>query len=100
MVASPRRLLSGLLIVRRVALQLHGCTFLRRNVCATLRTVLYRLTDTGSYSQRMQQGADLSHVICSPTASGAIKSYSPDLIVHPILNDSVYVAHATIDTAH
>ncbi|KAF9477610.1 H-hydrate dehydratase [Pholiota conissans] len=33
------------------------------------------------------QGADLSHVICSPTASGAIKSYSPDLIVHPILNE-------------
>jgi ATP-dependent NAD(P)H-hydrate dehydratase len=30
-------------------------------------------------------GVDLSHVICSPTAAGAIKSYSPDLIVHPIL---------------
>ncbi|KAH8833265.1 Ribokinase-like protein [Flagelloscypha sp. PMI_526] len=30
-------------------------------------------------------GADLSHVICSPTAAGSIKSYSPDLIVHPIL---------------
>ncbi|KIY71897.1 YjeF domain-containing protein [Cylindrobasidium torrendii FP15055 ss-10] len=30
-------------------------------------------------------GADLSHVICSPTAAPAIKSYSPDLIVHPIL---------------
>ncbi|KAF6761687.1 H-hydrate dehydratase [Ephemerocybe angulata] len=33
-------------------------------------------------------GADLSHVICSPTAAGAIKSYSPDLIVHPILSES------------
>ncbi|KAK7677588.1 hypothetical protein QCA50_019399 [Cerrena zonata] len=32
-------------------------------------------------------GADLSHVICSPTAAGAIKSYSPDLIVHPILHE-------------
>ncbi|KAJ7576994.1 Ribokinase-like protein [Mycena floridula] len=32
-------------------------------------------------------GADLSHVICSPTASGAIKTYSPDLIVHPILRE-------------
>ncbi|KAG5638145.1 hypothetical protein H0H81_001664 [Sphagnurus paluster] len=30
-------------------------------------------------------GADLSHVICSPTAAAAIKCYSPDLIVHPIL---------------
>ncbi|EAU90481.2 YjeF domain-containing protein [Coprinopsis cinerea okayama7 len=33
-------------------------------------------------------GVDLSHVICAPTAAGAIKSYSPDLIVHPILNES------------
>ncbi|KAG6887148.1 hypothetical protein C0992_000436 [Termitomyces sp. T32_za158] len=34
-------------------------------------------------------GADLSHVICSPTAAGAIKSYSPDLIVHPILREDL-----------
>ncbi|KAF8966351.1 H-hydrate dehydratase [Flammula alnicola] len=34
-------------------------------------------------------GVDLSHVICSPTAAGAIKSYSPDLIVHPILNEHI-----------
>ncbi|KAJ6619872.1 Ribokinase-like protein [Mycena sp. CBHHK59/15] len=32
-------------------------------------------------------GADLSHVICSPTAASAIKTYSPDLIVHPILRE-------------
>ncbi|KAJ3866854.1 H-hydrate dehydratase [Lentinula novae-zelandiae] len=32
-------------------------------------------------------GADLSHVICSPTAAGAIKSFSPDLIVHPMLRE-------------
>jgi len=32
-------------------------------------------------------GVDLSHVICSPTAAIAIKSYSPDLIVHPILRE-------------
>ena len=32
------------------------------------------------------QGVDLSHVICTPTAADVIKSYSPDLIVHPILN--------------
>ncbi|TCD67920.1 hypothetical protein EIP91_011784 [Steccherinum ochraceum] len=35
----------------------------------------------------LRVGADLSHVICSPTAAGAIKSYSPDLIVHPILQE-------------
>ncbi|KAF8906246.1 H-hydrate dehydratase [Gymnopilus junonius] len=34
----------------------------------------------------LRVGADLSHVICSPTAAGAIKSYAPDLIVHPILS--------------
>ncbi|KAF7974680.1 hypothetical protein HWV62_11441 [Athelia sp. TMB] len=35
----------------------------------------------------LRLGADLSHVICSPTAASAIKSYSPDLIVHPILRE-------------
>ncbi|KAF8328388.1 YjeF domain-containing protein [Cantharellus anzutake] len=29
---------------------------------------------------------DLSHVICSPDAGSVIKTYSPDLIVHPIFN--------------
>ncbi|KAG7093828.1 hypothetical protein E1B28_007467 [Marasmius oreades] len=36
----------------------------------------------------LRLGADLSHVICSPTAASAIKSYSPDLIVHPILTEN------------
>ncbi|KAL1726217.1 Ribokinase-like protein [Schizophyllum commune] len=35
----------------------------------------------------LRYGADLSHVICSPTAASAIKSYAPDLIVHPILRE-------------
>ncbi|KAH7921224.1 Ribokinase-like protein [Leucogyrophana mollusca] len=35
----------------------------------------------------MRLGADLGHVICAPTAAQAIKSYSPDLIVHPILKE-------------
>ncbi|KZS94740.1 Ribokinase-like protein [Sistotremastrum niveocremeum HHB9708] len=38
----------------------------------------------------LRTGADLSHVICSPTAGGAIKSYSPDLIVHPILREEIH----------
>ena len=33
----------------------------------------------------LRMGADLSHVICAPSAADAIKSYAPDLIVHPIL---------------
>ena len=31
------------------------------------------------------QGGDLSHVFCPVTAAGVIKTYSPDLIVHPLL---------------
>ena len=31
------------------------------------------------------QGADLSHVFCTQEAAPVIKSYSPELIVHPIL---------------
>ncbi|KAG1860660.1 Ribokinase-like protein [Suillus subalutaceus] len=40
----------------------------------------------------LRLGADLSHVICSPTAAQAIKSYSPDLIVHPILSEEASYA--------
>lgn len=36
----------------------------------------------------LRLGADLAHVFCSRDAGTAIKCYSPDLIVHPILNDS------------
>lgn len=32
-------------------------------------------------------GADLSHVFCTKEASTVIKSYSPELIVHPLLSD-------------
>ncbi|KAG8935687.1 hypothetical protein FRC02_006963 [Tulasnella sp. 418] len=35
----------------------------------------------------LRVGADLSHVICGPSAASVIKSYSPDLIVHPIISD-------------
>lgn len=34
----------------------------------------------------LRVGADLVHVFCSKNAGMAIKSYSPDLIVHPILD--------------
>jgi len=38
-------------------------------------------------------GADLSHVICSPTAANSIKAYSPDLIVHPIFREDKSTEH-------
>ncbi|CAL8081955.1 unnamed protein product [Prunus armeniaca] len=33
-------------------------------------------------------GADLSHVFCTKDAASVIKSYSPELIVHPVLEES------------
>ncbi|CAE6452088.1 unnamed protein product [Rhizoctonia solani] len=35
----------------------------------------------------LRLGCDLAHVICEPGAGAGIKTYSPDLIVHPILNE-------------
>ncbi|WVR06911.1 ATP-dependent (S)-NAD(P)H-hydrate dehydratase [Kwoniella sp. DSM 27419] len=35
----------------------------------------------------MRFGADLAHVICEPAAGAVIKTYSPDLIVHAILEE-------------
>jgi len=34
----------------------------------------------------LRLGCDLSHVICEPESGRVIKTYSPDLIVHPILD--------------
>ncbi|PQQ14174.1 ATP-dependent (S)-NAD(P)H-hydrate dehydratase isoform X2 [Prunus yedoensis var. nudiflora] len=36
-------------------------------------------------------GADLSHVFCTKDAASVIKSYSPELIVHPVLEESYSV---------
>jgi ATP-dependent NAD(P)H-hydrate dehydratase len=36
----------------------------------------------------MRAGGDLSHVFCPVSAAGVIKSYSPDLIVHPLLSSN------------
>jgi len=33
-------------------------------------------------------GADMSHVICEPSAGAVIKTYSPNLMVHPLLRQS------------
>ncbi|XP_004925215.3 ATP-dependent (S)-NAD(P)H-hydrate dehydratase [Bombyx mandarina] len=34
----------------------------------------------------LKVGADLAHIFCSSVASAVIKSYSPELIVHPLLD--------------
>ncbi|KAK4150264.1 Ribokinase-like protein [Chaetomidium leptoderma] len=33
-------------------------------------------------------GCDMSHVICTPTAATVIKTYSPNLMVHPLMRSS------------
>lgn len=35
----------------------------------------------------LKVGSDLSHVFCTQSASSVIKAYSPELIVHPVLDD-------------
>lgn len=40
------------------------------------------------------QGADLSHVFCTKDAAPIIKGYSPELIVHPILEESYSVRYS------
>lgn len=39
----------------------------------------------------LKTGADLSHVFCTKDAAPIIKSYSPELIVHPVLEESYNV---------
>jgi ATP-dependent NAD(P)H-hydrate dehydratase len=36
----------------------------------------------------LKMGADLAHVFCTEGAATVIKSYSPELIVHPVLHES------------
>ncbi|KAL9325508.1 hypothetical protein ACSQ67_006153 [Phaseolus vulgaris] len=41
----------------------------------------------------LKLGADLSHVFCTKDAAPVIKSYSPELIVHPVLEESYSVGY-------
>ncbi|KAG4306354.1 hypothetical protein PORY_000342 [Pneumocystis oryctolagi] len=42
-------------------------------------------------------GADIGHIICEPEAGMVIKTYSPDLIVHPIMRLSKHVSENNVD---
>jgi len=42
-------------------------------------------------------GADMSHVICEPQAAQVIKTYSPNLMVHPLMRQSTHASSS--DTA-
>ncbi|KAI1491590.1 Ribokinase-like protein [Biscogniauxia mediterranea] len=38
-------------------------------------------------------GCDMSHVICTPAAAAVIKTYSPNLMVHPLMRQSPSPSH-------
>ncbi|KAI4167364.1 MAG: hypothetical protein LQ348_007673 [Seirophora lacunosa] len=38
--------------------------------------------------EKFHKGADLSHVICTPPAANVIKTYSPNLMVHPLMRET------------
>ncbi|RVD82740.1 uncharacterized protein DFL_007155 [Arthrobotrys flagrans] len=44
-------------------------------------------------------GADLSHIICEPNAAGVIKTYSPNLMVHPYMLQSNHLPPDSKETA-
>ncbi len=43
-------------------------------------------------SASLKAGADLAFVFCAPAAAAPLKSYSPELMVSPVLRDSGSVA--------
>ena len=45
----------------------------------------------------LKMGADLAHVFCAEGAGRVIKSYSPELIVHPYLREGVKDVTVTVD---
>mgnify|MGYP003950106785 CR=1 FL=1 len=46
----------------------------------------YEFTGAPFYSaiSALKSGADLAHIFCSKSSSVSIKSYSPEIIVHPV----------------
>lgn len=59
------------------------CHGVRAESCSWL--VLLTMAFSKPTSDFISQGADLTHVFCAREAAPVIKSYSPELIVHPVL---------------
>ncbi len=45
----------------------------------------------------LRTGADIAHIFCVQSAGTAIKSFSPDIVVHPVLPDSGSTAQSETD---
>lgn len=68
-----------------------GCDMVRCSSCSSRRFFLHNLVTTrGSSDYRTDHINCLfqSHVICTPGAAAVIKTYSPNLMVHPLMRQS------------
>lgn len=70
----------GAFLLRTVLRNLHGCTR-----ATSALECLSGESRVKPASCAPPQGADLSHVFTTQDAAPVIKSYSPELIVHPVL---------------
>jgi ATP-dependent NAD(P)H-hydrate dehydratase len=59
----------------------------------------YEFTGAPFYSamSALKAGADLAHIFCSKSSSVSIKSYSPEIIVHPIFTSEEEVRYSKED---
>ncbi|CAN1310575.1 ATP-dependent (S)-NAD(P)H-hydrate dehydratase [Linum perenne] len=81
----------GFLISCLRGIQVHTtCTITMQESKADAETILRAITPTLD-PIRYKGQADLSHVFCTKDAAPVIKSYSPELIVHPVLEESYSV---------
>ena len=57
----------------------------------------YEFTGAPFYAaiSALKTGSDLAHIFCSNTASPSIKSYSPEIIVHPVFRSSEEVTYSS-----
>ena len=77
----------------------HLTSALRKGECGRVAVIGGSSEYTGApyfaAMSALRTGADLAHVFCTPAASPVIKSYHPDLIVHPLLpSESTVVPNA------
>lgn len=67
------------------------CIVSQRKLFVISITLMIRQFEWTCFYFYLPQGADLSHVFCTKDAAPVIKSYSPELIVHPLLEESYSV---------
>lgn len=73
-------------ILRKVFPPLHPLLHKGQNGRIAVIGGSYEFSGAPFYSaiSALKAGADLAHIFCSISASSSIKSYSPEIIVHPV----------------